>query len=247
MDLYLRRGDLHRRHQDWPGAARDFETARELEPGNPWIDWYEGRFRTESGQWAEGDSLLSRFLEAHPEHTGAYQSRAAARWRMGNPLAAAEDYAQAITRAERPAPVLYRSLVITQIASGEAFLTAAAVSVDAGLQRFPAEVSLLGLGVDLALAGSNPQRAAAYLAQLPPGLSGLAQWAFRQALLSCMESDRELAAAQLQVLAGETGRAESRRAGTWPVPLDSIRQLAAEPGREDCRKAAVNMLGSLQP
>jgi len=247
VELYLKRGDLFRRHRDWPGAARDFETVRELEPDNALIDWYEGRFKTEAGYWAEGDRLLSRFLGTQPAHTGAYQARAAARWGLGNAPAAAEDYARVISGSEHPGPGLYRSLVITQIASGEEFLDDAAVSVDAGLYKFPVEVSLLGLGADLALAGGNTRRVATYLAKLPPGLSGLPQWAFRQAMLSCLEGDAESAAEQLQALAGETDRPGARRAGTWQMPLESIERLAAEPGRESCREAVADMLGSLQP
>jgi tetratricopeptide (TPR) repeat protein len=246
-ELYLRRGDLYRRHEDWERAAGDFEKARDLNPQDPLIDWYEGRLKSESGQLAEGDRLLSRFLRQQPGHAGAYQARALTRWRLGKPQAAAEDYSRAISESERPAPVLYRSLVIAQISSGDSFSAAAAETVAAGLARFPAEVSLLGLGFDLALSHFDIARAKAYLAQLPRGLFELPQWGFRQALLDCQEGRLQKAAKQLEALIAEPGQAGSRRAGTWNVPRDVISQLAAEPGSVVCREAAAGMLSGLQP
>ncbi|NND45044.1 MAG: tetratricopeptide repeat protein, partial [Xanthomonadales bacterium] len=117
-DLYLKRGDLHRRHQDWDAAAADFASVRRLASGLSETDWFEGRMRVDAGQFEAGERLLSRFLEANPGHTGALQARARSHWGQRAPGAAAHDYQQAIDRSESPAPALYRALVVTQVAMG---------------------------------------------------------------------------------------------------------------------------------
>jgi len=246
-DLYLKRGDLYRRHKDWLNAARDFEKVREIEPEQAQIDWYEGRLEVDAGHWAEGDRLLSRYLASNEKFSSAYHTRAWARWQLERPEAAAHDYASSILYSERPAPTLYRSLVITQFASGGDLLSESAATVDTGLQRFPGEVSLLGLGVDLALADANADRAAQYLSTLSPGLSKLPQWTFRQAVLSCIQGDMESAVAGFMSLQPEAGNRADNRAGSWTVSLEMIEQLVIKADLQSCREAVLKSLTALQP
>lgn len=246
-DLYLKRGDLYRRHREWVKSGKDFEKVRELEPAQSQIDWYGGRLEVDAGHWAEGDKLLSRFLESNQKHSSAYHTRAWARWNLQRPEAAAQDYASAILYSERPAPTLYRSLVIAQFASGGEFRAQAAVSVDAGLQRFPGEASLLGLGVDLALADANVDRAASYLGTLSPGLSKLPQWIFRKSVLSCLQGDVELAVAGFASLLPEAGNPGANRPGSWTVSPELIEPLVAGPDSQTCRDTVLTILGAQQP
>jgi uncharacterized protein HemY len=246
-DLYLKRGDLYRRHEDWSNSARDFEKVRELAPDQAQIDWYEGRLEVGAGHWAEGDKLLSRYLERNEKFASAYHTRAWARWQLERPEAAANDYASSILYSERPAPTLYRSLVITQFASGGDLRRQSATTVDTGLQRFPGEVSLLGLGVDLALAGANADRAAKYLGTLSPGLFKLPQWTFRQAVLSCIQGDMESAVAGFMSLQPEAGNRAGSRTGSWTVSLEVIEQLVIEADPQSCRDAVLGSLAALQP
>ena len=246
-DLYLKRGDLFRRHNDWLNAAWDFEKVRELEPDQAQIDWYEGRLEVNEGHWAEGDELLSRFLESNEKHASAYHTRAWARWQLGRPQAAAHDYASAILNSERPAPALYRSLVITQFASGGDLLAQSRATVDAGLQKFPGEISLLGLAVDLALADKNVDRAARYMGTLSAGLLELPQWTFRQAVLSCLQGDLETAISGFESLLLAAESQASNRTGSWTVPLELIEKLVVKSELSTCRDAVLTTLKAQQP
>jgi tetratricopeptide (TPR) repeat protein len=247
VDLYLKRGDLFRRHNDWLNSAQDFSKVRELEPDQAQIDWYEGRLEVNAGRWAEGDKLLSRFLESNEKHSSAYHTRGWARWQLGRPQVAAHDYASAIFNSKRPAPALYRSLVITQFASGGDLLAQSRATVDAGLQKFPGEVSLLGLGVDLALADENPDQAARYLGTLSPGLLKLPQWTFRQAVLSCLQGDMETAIAGFESLLPATESQVGNRTGSWTVPLELIEKLVVKAELSTCRDAVLTTLKAQQP
>lgn len=242
-DLYLKRGDLFRRHREWLKSRQDFEKVRELKPDEPQVDWYEGRLAVDAERWAEGDKLLSRFLESHEKHSSAYHTRAWARWQLTMPEASAQDYASAISYSERPAPALYRSLVITQYASGEEYRAEAAVTVDAGLQKFPGEPSLLGLGVDLALANAETDQASGYLGTLSPGLLRLPQWTFRKAVLSCLQGDVTSAVAGFESLMPGVGN----RAGSWTLSPELIEALVVAPDPQTCRDTVLTTLGAQQP
>lgn len=246
-DLYLKRGDLYRRHRDWAKSEQDFEKVRNLDPDQPYIDWYEGRMAVAAGRWAEGDKLLSRFLQSNEKHGSAHRTRAWARWQLERPGPAAQDYASAIQYSERPAPDLYRSLVIAQYASGGDLRAQAAESAETGLQKFPGEASLLGLAVDLALADADTGRAEGYMDTLSPGLMKLPQWTFRQAVLFCLKGDMVRAATGFQSLLPEAGNELSKRPGSWTVGSEVIESLANESDPQACRDAVTAMLDSRHP
>jgi len=242
-DLYLKRGDLYRRHREWERSRQDFEQARLLEPNQSVVDWYEGHLAVDEGQWAQGDRLLTRFLADHETQASAYHTRAWARWHLGQPEAAAQDYASAIAFSDRPAPTLYRSLVITQFASGGDLRAQAKETVDAGLQLFPGEASLLGLRVDLALAEGDIQQAQDYLSTVSPGILTLPQWTFRLAVLACLQGDKGSARELFTRLLPGPGN----RAGSWNVPPERIEQLIADSNPPGCGETVVYMLEAQQP
>ena len=175
-----------------------------------------------------------------PSHAGAHRYRAAAWWKLGDPAASAGDFEKAISNSERPSPSLYRSLVITQFASGADYYPAAVTTVDAALQRFPVEVSLLGLAVDLALERSDTGAATVYMSRLPARLAGLNQWQFRAALLACMEGQADVAKSTFAKLASDTQGNVRHRSGTWNV---SVEILSGWPNGHN-RKAAVPPCGT---
>ncbi|MBT8069834.1 MAG: tetratricopeptide repeat protein, partial [Gammaproteobacteria bacterium] len=43
VELYLKRGNLLRRHGDWALARADFKRVRKIQPDNEIIDWFDGR------------------------------------------------------------------------------------------------------------------------------------------------------------------------------------------------------------
>ena len=186
--------------------------------------------------------LASSMLSGHPDLTRAW-----ARWQLGKPRAAAQDYAAAISFSERPSPALYRSLVITQFASGGDLLAQSAATVAAGLQRFPGEISLLGLGVDLALAEPDVDRAAGYMNALSAGLMRLPQWIFRQAVLACLQGDIEVAVAGFVSLMPTASGQVSKHSGNWTSRPELIEKLSADANPQTCREAVIQTLKGQQP
>jgi uncharacterized protein HemY len=246
-ELLIRRGDLYRRHEDWAGAGRDFELVRKLAAEHPLIDWYEGRYKVQSGHWSEGEQLLSRFLGLQPDHSSAYHERARARWKLGRASAAAQDFEAAITTSLAPGPSLYRSLIIAQVASKDSEFASAMISIDAGLEKFPAELSLLGLGTDLSLAVADVQKSLDYLSRVPGKLNELPQWQFRRAAWACIRGDSEIASRGFSNLLPDAQGQKKPRVGTWHLSPETIRKLVDQPLAGTCAAVALELIRIQQP
>ena len=236
-DLYLKRGDLRRRHGEYVLSAADFGKARELDPGNRLLDWYEGRLALDAGDYEDADRLLSRYLKIRPEHAAAWRQRAKARVGLEAYLAAADDYSQAIARSDHPGPGLYRSLVLSTVDAGAEHAGAAEAAVEAALERFPNEVTILGLGTELALARSDTRLAQLYTQRIPRHLLVLPQWRFRQAAQVCLEGKPDEAVEIFSALLIDSENDRNTRAGTWVLPVDIITKLVLKPLPDDCAAA----------
>ncbi len=105
--LYLKRGELHRLHRDWPAALADYQRARRIAPDNPNVNYYMGRMRLESGWPDLARSALNRFLAVRPNHADALFIRSRALAQLGKPHPAAADLTKAIALLHRPTPEVY--------------------------------------------------------------------------------------------------------------------------------------------
>ena len=186
-ELLAERGDLHRRHEDYSAASRDFAAARASQSGYDLLDFYEARLLLETSQAAEAEELLNRYLLLHPQHAGAWILRAEIHLALSRPESAAKDYAMAVRHAVQASPGLYRDWALALVAAGESQWSQAGNVVDTGLERFPQDISLLALGTDIALAENQPQAARRYISRLPEPMTRLGQWQDRIALANCLD------------------------------------------------------------
>jgi len=178
-DLRIIRGDLYRRHQDYVAADMEFRAARELDPEHVVLLFYRGRLSLEAGDPASAEPSFEKYLSTYGEHSAAWRLRGEANMALDQPEAAAEYFGKAISTADAPSPSLYHQQVGALMAAETDYSAQALEVVDAGLARFGKEITLLGLGVDTALASGNEERARAYLQQLPEGLDKLPAWEAR--------------------------------------------------------------------
>jgi len=183
-DLLIRRGDIHRREGNFAAAEQDFAAARLLDPANPELDFFQGRLLLDMGRAEEADAMLGHWIEHHPESASAWAVRGDARMQMEQPLAAAEAYAQAIALSERPSPGVYLLQADALRQAGPEHRQHAFAVIDSALEKFPTEVSLLGLGVDLALESGQPDLAHKYFERVPTAVRKLPQWQARQLQLT---------------------------------------------------------------
>lgn len=174
--LLVKRGDLNRRHQDYQAARIDFAAARRADPGYPELDFFEGRLNLESNDPLRAVELLGRYLATAPENANAWVLRADGWLALGQTAAAADDLAEGIRHSEHPSPELFRRLALALFDTGEHRWHDADIVIRTALDRFPTDISLRALGVDIALARQDPVGAASYMKPLPPAVLQLPQW-----------------------------------------------------------------------
>jgi tetratricopeptide (TPR) repeat protein len=104
---YLRRGELHRLHEDWDAALADYQRAAALMPADDSVDFLRGRALLEAGKPAEAMLALDRYLARHPDHVEALVTQARTLRALGHYRAAAAEYTRAIERLPRPDPDHY--------------------------------------------------------------------------------------------------------------------------------------------
>jgi tetratricopeptide (TPR) repeat protein len=246
-DLLLKRANLYRRHEDWDKAAFDFITVRGLDPAQPEVDWIEGLYMVDTDQWQEADELISRFIDSNKSHAAAHHVRGRARWKLGRFSDASDDYQSAINLSPRPSPSLYRSHIISELSAGPESYASATASVQAGLNHFPREISLLGLAVDLALVQSDGQAALNTMMRLPGRLQELMQWKFRRAAWQCIQGNEDRAKEAFNDMLTPSGDDEKRRAGTFDLSPEEVGALAGDPTVDKCTAAVSALLAKLQP
>jgi len=201
VEWLLKRGDLQRRHDKHGLARKDFKSVREIQPHNETVDWFEGRLEVESGQPEIGVSYLDRFLLVNPDHGIALQNRAQAHLLMHQPLLAAQDYQRVIKISERPSPSLYTANALALVEAGTEYFSKAMEVVSSGLERFPGEIRLTGLGTDISLAVADTNTAMSLMNTLPSPVLGLQLWQRRLVLLDCeLEADPSTETCQADAL-----------------------------------------------
>lgn len=150
--LYLTRGELHRLHGDWPAATRDYERAREIDPGLEAIDLCIGRMHLDAGHPDRAIEPLSLFLKKRPDHADALAMRARALSILGRKHDAVVDYTRAITAHSRrtsPDPDLFLERARALAASPAPLLVDALSGLDEGIRTLGPVVSLEFEAVDL--------------------------------------------------------------------------------------------------
>lgn len=148
-ELHLRRGELHRIHEDWAAARADFERARALDPGLAAVDLALGRVCNRVGDPRAALDALGRFLERRPGHAEGLLERARARTRLGERAAAADDYGEAIARMEEPWAENY--LERAEVLRADGRLAEAIRGLEEGMKRIGPALPIRLALVDLEL------------------------------------------------------------------------------------------------
>ena len=153
--LYLKRGELHRAHQEWDAAQADFDTAGALNPNLAPLDYLRGRLYHEAGWNLSARVALDRFLARNTNSVEALITRARTLVKLGQPLAAAGDYARALTVMAEPVPEVYIERSQALAAAGDAHLDAAVRCLDEGIRKLGPLVTLELFAIDLEVKRKN--------------------------------------------------------------------------------------------
>jgi tetratricopeptide (TPR) repeat protein len=145
--LYLRRGELHRVHEDWDAALADFDRAAALAPGDDAVDFLRGRALEQAGRAAQARTTLDRYLARHPDHADALLARARALRALGEYQAAVADFTRALELMARPDPDVVVERARVELARGQP--DRALAGLDAAVARLGPVASLESLAIEV--------------------------------------------------------------------------------------------------
>lgn len=106
-DLYFKRGELRRFHEELKPAREDLDRAAELDPKLAVVDLARARLEQALGDPKAAIEAVDRFLAKEPGHGEARVVRARALAKRGDHAAAAEEYSRALAKLPEPRPEHY--------------------------------------------------------------------------------------------------------------------------------------------
>lgn len=105
--LYLERGELYAKHEEWPLAEANYLRAAELSPRLPRLDLARGSLAFATAHPAEARVFFDRAVAAAPSDPEARILRGRTLAQLGLRPAALADYTAAFARLAEPRPELY--------------------------------------------------------------------------------------------------------------------------------------------
>jgi len=154
-ELYFKRGELHRAHQEWDEAQADYDRAISLDPGLFPVDFARGRMFLEAGWPSSARVSLDRFLRRQTNHVEGLTARARALVKLQLRLDAVRDYTTAIKYAPTGRPELYIERAQALAGEGQAHFAEALRGLDEGMQKMGSLVTLQLHAIDLELKRKN--------------------------------------------------------------------------------------------
>src|SRR5688572_25560507 len=150
-ELYLKRGELHRAHQEWDDAQADYDHALALNPGLTVVDFTRGRMFLEANWPHSAKICLDRFLRKHTNHVEGFTARARTLVKLEKPLDAARDFTTAISFAPTGRPELYIERAQALASAGDKHYEEALRGLDEGIGRLGPLVTIQLHAIDLEL------------------------------------------------------------------------------------------------
>ena len=150
-ELYLRRGELRRMHQEWDLAQADYDQAVALNPSLAIVDFTRGRMFLEANWPHSAKICLDRFLLRNTNHVEGFIARARTLVKLEKPLDAARDFTTAIRYAPEGRPELYIERAEALASAGDKHYAEALRGLDEGVERLGSLVTIQLHAIDLEL------------------------------------------------------------------------------------------------
>ncbi len=146
-ELFLKRAELYRQHQEWNSAIRDFKKVRELKPQHPLLSYLFGKLLIEANKPLEAKKELDQFIKLNPNHGPAFLYRARTWVKLKNNKEAEKDYNQAIQFFTPPEPDLYLERANIVFSMGKPFKERAVQGLDEGIKNIGPIVTLINQAI----------------------------------------------------------------------------------------------------
>jgi tetratricopeptide (TPR) repeat protein len=179
-DLFIRRGELFRHHQQWERAEADYVAAAKLDPALTLVDFFRARAQLEAGTPDKALPLVDRYLVGAPDEPEGRFLRGDILAALGRHDAGAIEYARGIERAPSPRPehFLRRARFLAAAPAVDAARVIAAL--DEGIRRLGPVIALIDYAITLELERRNHDGALARIAQAMAHAPRRERWLARQ-------------------------------------------------------------------
>lgn len=148
--LYIRRGELHRLHQDWSAAFADFDQADKIDPDITDTQYCRGRAQLESGKATEALDSLKAYLVRVPNSAEGYAQYARALLALGKLDEAIVAYDKSLANRLSPRPEDYLEYAEALAKSGTSDASKQAVEVlRNGIEKLGSIASLETAALDI--------------------------------------------------------------------------------------------------
>jgi tetratricopeptide (TPR) repeat protein len=203
-ELYFRRAELYRQHEEWPAAAADYDHAEKLAPRSDGVHLGRAKLLQAMARYDAALAELDRFLADWPDNVDGLVTRARVHEQLGQHLLASEDFAQAIRQADNPEPEFYLERAKALAAANPGHSESAVACLDEGIARL-GPLPTLGLAAtELEVEQGRFDDALSRLERLSAGEQRQEAWLERRGDILVMAGRREQArqaysAAQLAI------------------------------------------------
>lgn len=179
-DLFIRRGELHRHHQEWTKAEADLIAAAKLDPSLTLVDFFRARVLLEAGAPQRAFPFIERYQKSAPDEPEGWYLRGEIAHTLGRSAEAAAHYADGIRRAPNPRPehFLRRARILASITPRDPVQVLAAL--DEGIARLGPVISLVDYAIELEIEARNIDAALARIDRAMANLPRRERWLVRR-------------------------------------------------------------------
>lgn len=153
--LFMKRGELHRYHEDLPAARADLDSAARLDSSLHVVDLMRGRLEQTMGDPKAAIEALDRFLAKEPKHGEARVARARALGRLKDHAGAVAEFTRALALLAEPRPEYYLERAEADVAQGDERMDEAVRGLEEGMKRLGPIVTLQLAAIDLEVRGKK--------------------------------------------------------------------------------------------
>lgn len=181
--LYLRRGELHRIHRDWPKAEADYLKALKLDPGLAVAELCLGKMKLQAGHPKQALGPVERYVSRHPDQTEGLVVHGRVLAQLERHLDAARAFTlalQALKEDQPPKPEYYLERAHALVAAGPKHWPSALRGLDEGLARLGRPVTLASYAVEIEVRAKHYDKALQRLDRMYKGSARRESWLIRR-------------------------------------------------------------------
>ncbi len=226
-ELHLRRGEVHRQHENWAAARADYAEAERLDPAMASVDLAYGRLWLQAGDARKALAALDRFLGRCPDYAEGWLERGRALAGLGRPGEAEESFTKSIGFFADPRPEHFLERARVQPPDR------ALAGIEEGLRRLGSVVTLELAALDLEVEARRFDAALGRLGRLAAASPRKETWLARKGeILREAGRAEESLRAFAEALAAIEALPPGRRSARFVSDLERRLRKALEAGHE---------------